>query len=115
MEVLLTTATREEPMDARKYEKLLDNRSAALVSREGRAPRAGQDRKPWMVKELRLISLLIMSRGAQVSRAARRSERAAQAHAAKRHRTRLRDLNLKASQERGPVLGVRNWRLETKF
>ncbi len=58
-------------MDARKYEKSFDNRCAALVSRERRAPRAGQDRKRCMANDLLLFSLLIMARGAQVSRAAR--------------------------------------------
>jgi len=57
-------------MDPSKYENSLDNWSASLVSREPRAPRAGQDRKPCMVKELRLMSLLIRARGAHVSRAA---------------------------------------------
>ena len=54
-----------------KNEKTFDNWSAALVSREARAPRAGQDRKPCMVNELRLISLLIMARRAGVARRAR--------------------------------------------
>ena len=61
----------EEPMDARKYENSLDNRCAALVSRECRAPRAGLDRKPCTGNRLQLMSPLIMARGAQVSRAAR--------------------------------------------
>ena len=87
-------------MGASKYEKSLDNRSAALVSREGRAPRAGQDCKPCMVNGLQLVSRLSNARGAHVSRTAREDERAAQAHAAKWHRTRLRDSNLKASRER---------------
>jgi len=60
-------------MDGRKYEKSLDNRCAALVSREDRAPRAGEDRKSFMANELRLMSLLSKARGAQVSRAARES------------------------------------------
>jgi hypothetical protein len=60
-------------MDVIKYEKSLDNRCAALVSREGSAPRAGHNRKPFIDNGLRLISLLIMARGAQVSRAARGS------------------------------------------
>jgi len=87
-------------MGASKYEKSLDNRIAALVSREGRAPRAGQDCKPCMVNGLQLVSRLSNARGAHVSRTAREDERAAQAHAAKWHRTRLRDSNLKASRER---------------
>jgi len=62
---------REQPMDADKCEKSLDNRCAALVSREGRAPRAKQDRKRCTVNRLCLVSLLIRARGAQVSRAAR--------------------------------------------
>ena len=66
-------------MDVGKNEKSLDNRSAALVSREGRAPRAGLDRKPWMANGLRLVSLLIRARGAHVSRAARGPERASHA------------------------------------
>jgi len=57
-----------------KNEKSFDNRCAALVSREGRAPRAGQDRKPCGVKGLRMMSPLIRARGAQVSRAARSSK-----------------------------------------
>jgi len=65
---------REEPMDADKYENSFDNRCAALVSRAGGAPRAGQNRKPCMVNGLRLMSLLIRARGAQVSRAARESD-----------------------------------------
>ena len=56
-----------------KNEKSLDNRCAALVSREPRAPRAGQDGKPCMANGLRLMSLLSRARGAQVSRAARGS------------------------------------------
>ena len=62
-------------MDASKYEKSLDNRCAALVSREGRAPRAGWNCKPCRVNGLRLMSLLSRARGAQVSRAARGSNR----------------------------------------
>ena len=62
---------QEQPMDPSKYENSLDNWSAALVSREPRAPRAGQDRKPCMVKKLRLMSLLTRARDAHVSRAAR--------------------------------------------
>ena len=62
---------REERMDINKDEKSLDNRCAALVSRGPRAPRAEQNCKPFMGKELRLMSLLSMARGAQVSRAAR--------------------------------------------
>jgi len=58
-------------MDVREYEKSLDNRCAALVSRKGRAPRAGRDRKACIVNGLQVMSLLIMARGAQVSRAAR--------------------------------------------
>ena len=58
-------------MDVSKYEKSLDNRCAAPVSRERRAPRAGQNCKPFMTNGLRLMSLLIRARGAQVSRAAR--------------------------------------------
>jgi len=58
-------------MNKRRYEKSLDNRCAALVSREPRAPRAGEDRKPFTVNELRLMSPLTVARGAQVSRAAR--------------------------------------------
>jgi|GEM_PF-5022506 len=54
-----------------EYEKSLDNRRAAMVSRERCAPRARQDCNPCELNELRLISLLIMGRGAQVSRAAR--------------------------------------------
>ena len=53
----------EELMDASKYEKSFDNRCAAMVSREGRAPRAGHNRKYCIVSGLRLISLLIMARG----------------------------------------------------
>ncbi len=60
-------------MHVYRYEKHLDNRCAALVSRGPRAPRAAQDCKPCMVNELRLMSPLIMARGAQVSRAARLS------------------------------------------
>ena len=62
-------------MDVGTYEKSFDNRCAALVSRDGRAPRAGQNRKTCRVNGLRLISLLSMARGAQVSRAARGSNR----------------------------------------
>lgn len=62
---------REQQMDADKYEKSLDNHSAAPVSREPRAPRAGLDRKPCIGNGLRLVSLLRKGRGAQVSRAAR--------------------------------------------
>jgi len=54
-----------------KNEKSFDNRCAARVSREPRAPRAGQDRKPYMDNGLRLVSPLIRARGAHVSRAAR--------------------------------------------
>jgi len=81
---------RKQRIDVNKYEKSFDNHCAALVSRKRRAPRAGQDRKPWLANELRLMSLLIMARGAQVSRAARGLARvvrafyrsAANAHAA---------------------------------
>jgi len=58
-------------MNAHEYEKSLDNRRAALVSRERCAPRARRDYNRCEVNRLRLISLLIMGRGAQVSRAAR--------------------------------------------
>jgi len=68
---LLQSRKREESMNAGKYEKSFDNRCAALVSREGSAPRAGQNCKPCMHNRLRLISHLRMARGAQVSRAAR--------------------------------------------
>ena len=71
MEVSMAIGSREQPTDASKYEKSFDNCCAALVSREGRAPRAGQDCKPLRVNGLRLMSLLIMARGAHVSRAAR--------------------------------------------
>ena len=69
----MAIGAREEHMSGNKYEKTLDNWSAALVSRESRAPRAEQDRKPCRAKELRMISLLIIARGAHVSRAARGS------------------------------------------
>ena len=72
---LLQSRRREEPMDASKYEKSFDNRCAALVSREGSAPRAAQNCKPCMHNRLRLISPLRRARGAQVSRAARGSNR----------------------------------------
>jgi len=62
---------REERMDVNKYEKSLDKCCAALVSRWPRAPRADHERKPFMGKDLRLMSHLIRARGAQVSRAAR--------------------------------------------
>ena len=68
----LSDRRREELMDKSEYEKPFDNRCAALVSREPRAPRAGHHRKPLMGNALRLMSLLSMARGAQVSRAARR-------------------------------------------
>jgi len=58
-------------MDVDKCEKSIDNRCAALVSRERRAPRARQNRKPCMANGLRLMGLLSRARGAQVSRAAR--------------------------------------------
>ena len=61
---LLQSGRREEPMDASKYEKSFDNRCAALVSREGRAPRAGRNCKPCTVNGLRLMSLLSRARGA---------------------------------------------------
>ena len=67
----MATGAREQPIDESKYEKSLDNRCAALVSRERRAPRVGQDRKSRMVNGLRLMSLLSRARGAHVSRAAR--------------------------------------------
>ena len=54
-----------------EYEKYLDKCCAMLVSRERRSPRAGQDRKRRIANGLRLVSLLIRARGAQVSRAAR--------------------------------------------
>jgi hypothetical protein len=44
--ILCRYAGREEQIDVCTYEKSLDNWSAALVSREGSAPRAGHDRKP---------------------------------------------------------------------
>ena len=68
---LLQSGYREKPMDVSKYEKSLDNRCAALVSRERRAPRAGQNCKPCTINGLRLMSLLSRARGARVSRAAR--------------------------------------------
>jgi len=58
-------------MDPGKYEKSIDNRCAALVSREPRAPRARPNCKSCTIKSLPLMSLLIRARGAQVSRAAR--------------------------------------------
>jgi len=62
---------REDAMDPSKYEKSVDNRCAALVSREPRAPRARQNRKSCTINRLPLISFLTRARGAQVSRAAR--------------------------------------------
>jgi len=59
------------PMDATKNEKSLDNRCAARVSRERRAPRAGRDCKCRIGNGLQLVSAIITARGAQVSRAAR--------------------------------------------
>ena len=67
---LLYCGRRERPMEG-KFEKSIDNRCAALVSREPRAPRARQNCKPCMVNTLRLMSPLTRARGAQVSRAAR--------------------------------------------
>jgi len=60
-------------MDESKFEKSFDNRCAALVSRERRAPRARRDRKSCIDNRLRLMSPLSRARGAQVSRAARGS------------------------------------------
>ena|GEM_PF-2126592 len=73
-EMLLARIARgghERPMGASKYENSLDNRCAAMVSREPRASRARQNCKPCMANGLRLVSRLIRARGAHVSRAAR--------------------------------------------
>ena len=78
---------REECIYLNKYEKSLDNRSAALVSREGRAPRAVRKYKSLFPHALQLISLLIRARGAQVSRAARGPKSAVRKPANKRCRT----------------------------
>jgi hypothetical protein len=58
-------------MDAHEYEKTFDNRRAALVSREGRAPRAGAGYKSCINMELESMDARQNARGAQVSRAAR--------------------------------------------
>jgi hypothetical protein len=58
-------------MDASKYEKSFDNRSAALVSRERRAPRATDECKSFEFNALEATSSMRTARGAQVSRAAR--------------------------------------------
>ncbi len=113
----LENRRREEHMYVYKYENYLDNRCAALVWRGPRAPRAKQECKPCMGNELRLMSLLSMARGAQVSRACPERcrmgepERAAQAHAANRHRTRLRDFKLYCVA--GATPHSRGQRLET--
>ncbi len=66
---LLQNRSRKESMDESTYEKSLDKRCAALVSREPRAPRAGQNCKSHKVNGLRLMSLLTRARAAQMSRA----------------------------------------------
>jgi len=58
-----------------KNEKTFDNRCAALVSREPRAPRAGDERKSFAFKTLESTSRPERARGAHVSRAARVLER----------------------------------------
>jgi hypothetical protein len=58
-------------MDAYEYEKPFDNRRAARVSRDGRAPRAAAGRKSCASKELESMDARQNARGAQVSRAAR--------------------------------------------
>ena len=58
-------------MDGSKYEKSLDNRSAALVSRERRAPRATDECKSFEFNALESTHSTQAARGAQVSRAAR--------------------------------------------
>jgi len=62
-------------MDAGKNEKSFDNRCAALVSRERRAPRAANERKSFVLRTLGPTSRPRTARGAHVSRAARGLER----------------------------------------
>ena len=62
---------QQQAMDANKYEKSFDNRSAALVSRERRAPRAQAERKSLEFHALESTNIAQTARGAQVSRAAR--------------------------------------------
>ena len=73
---LLVTAwkaeRRKKAKGASKNEKSFDNRCAALVSRERRAPRAGGERKSFALKCLEWTDCPQAARGAQVSRAARR-------------------------------------------
>ncbi len=95
----------EESMNAIKNEKSFDNRCAAPVSRKPRAPRAGEVRKSSSGNGLRLVSLLIMARGAQVSRAAREHFVLFARPLAARFIGRL--LRFVASQERRPP----KWRL----
>jgi len=85
-----------------KNEKSFDNCSAARVSREPRAPRAGQDRKPCMVNGLRLVSRLTIARGAHVSRAARGLERASHAMRLTGTGRDYATLTLQRSEERRP-------------
>ena len=60
-------------MDHYKYENSLDNRRAALVSREARAPRAAGQCKSCSIMALKWTDSGQRARGAQVSRAARES------------------------------------------
>ena len=61
----------EERMKVYEFEKSLDNRCAALVSRERRAPRAVDERKSFVYQRLGSTHSTQTARGAQVSRAAR--------------------------------------------
>jgi len=64
---------RKNAKGASEYEKSLDNRRAALVSRERRAPRAGHERKSFVLRTLESTNCMQTARGAHVSRAARGS------------------------------------------